>query len=241
MRERARWLIGGAVAVVVAAVAVAALGSGEEPAAKRAEAPAAACPEPRPGVITAGDRDGDQVALTFDDGPSAQTEEVMDALARRDAKATFFVLGREIPGREAILSRAVDDGHELGNHSTTHTPLPSTADIAETDELIVAATDRRPCVFRPPEGRYDGRLLAEVRERGMSTVTWDVDTADWASQAPAEIRDRALAGVQPGSIVLMHDGGGERAGTVRSISAVIDELHARGYELVTVSELLRGD
>ena len=236
-----RALVAVGVVAVAGIVAVAALGSGEEPGPREPELPVAACPEPDPGVATSGDRKGNEVALTFDDGPSATTPKVLRALERRDAKATFFVLGREIPGREGILRRAAEAGHQIGNHSTTHSPLPDEADIAAATGLITAATNRLPCVFRPPQGRYDEALVDRVRALGMTTVTWDVDTGDWATQTPAMIRDRVLAAVEPGSIVLMHDGGGERAGTARSISAVVDELRDRDYELVTVSDLLRGE
>jgi peptidoglycan/xylan/chitin deacetylase (PgdA/CDA1 family) len=179
------------------------------------------------------------VAVTFDDGPSAGTRAILRALRRHDAKATFFLVGREIPGREGIVRRAAREGHELGNHSTSHSALPSEADVANTSNLITRITGGPPCVFRPPAGRTSRLLIRDVHRLGMTTVTWDVDTGDWAFQLPAAIRDRALAGVRPGSIILMHDGGGERAGTARSLSAVIEGLRGRGYELVTVSELLR--
>ena len=201
-------------------------------------ASAAACPTPKQGVWRGSDAAVDAVAITFDDGPSAQTRAILRALRRHRAKATFFVVGREIPGREGVLRRAARDGHELGNHSTSHSALPSRADIATTSNLIARTTGHQPCVFRPPEGKTSGRLLRDVRRLGMTTVAWDVDSGDWASQQPAAIRDRALAGVREGSIVLMHDGGGERAGTARSVSAVIDGLRKQGSELVTVSEML---
>ena len=197
------------------------------------------CPTPKRDVWRGGDPAVHAVAITFDDGPSAQTRAILRALRRHRAKATFFLVGREIPGREAVLRRAAREGHELGNHSTTHSPLPSRADIATTSNLITRTTGRRPCVFRPPEGRTSRQLLRDVRRLGMTTVAWDVDSGDWASQLPAAIRGRALAGVREGSIILMHDGGGERAGTARAVSAVIDSLRKDGYQLVTVSELLR--
>jgi peptidoglycan-N-acetylglucosamine deacetylase len=238
---RGRIVVAAGTVLVVAMAAVAALGSGGGPVREAPERPVAACPEPRAGVVGFGDRAGDEVALTFDDGPGAITPGILDALARRDAQATFFVLGREIPRREGILRRAAAEGHQIGNHSTHHTVLPSAEELEATSGLITAATGRLPCVFRPPEGRYDDRLLRTARRLGMTTVTWDVDAADWSTQEPALIRDRVLAAAQPGSIILMHDGGGDRAGTARAIAAVIRELQRRGLELVTVSDLLRGD
>jgi peptidoglycan/xylan/chitin deacetylase (PgdA/CDA1 family) len=197
------------------------------------------CPTPKRDVWRGGDPADHAVAITFDDGPSAQTRAILRALRRNRAKATFFLVGREIPGREAVLRRASREGHELGNHSTTHSALPSKADIATTSNLIARTTGHRPCVFRPPEGKTSHQLLRDVRQLGMTTVAWDVDSGDWASQLPAAIRGRALATVRDGSIILMHDGGGERAGTARALSAVIDSLRKDGYQLGTVSELLR--
>jgi len=223
---------------MVATAAV--LAANEHP--PRADGPGAeptACPASADGVVSSGNRGEREVAITFDDGPSDETRDFLGALERRGAPATFFVVGREIPGREDVLREAVAAGHEIANHSTSHMPLPSGTDVAETSELIERATGRAPCAFRPPEGRYSDRLLADARRLGMSVVTWDVDPEDWLSQDPAGIRERALAAVQPGSIVLMHDGGGDRTGTERSLSALIDALRARDYELVTVSELLR--
>ena len=200
---------------------------------------APACPTPKRGVWRGSDAAVRAVAITFDDGPSAQTRAILRALRRHDAKATFFLIGRQIPDRERVLRRAAREGHELGNHSTTHSALPGKADIATTSNLITRTTGRPPCVFRPPGGKTSPPLLRDVRRLSMTTVAWDVDTGDWASQLPAAIRDRALAGVRQGSIILMHDGGGDRAGTAHSVSAVIEGLRRRGYELVTVSEMLR--
>lgn len=230
-------------ALVAFAAGAALGGSGEEavvsaPAPVGVEGASAICPPPSRGLITRGP-DGDRaVALTFDDGPGPQTRSVLRALRRHDARATFFFLGREIPTRPAMLRRAVRDGHELGNHSTSHDELPEATDIGATSELIERVSGERPCVFRPPDGRTSGRVLRDARGLGMSTVTWSVDPADWASQDPAGIRDRVLAAAEPGAIILMHDGGGDRTGTARAVSSVIDGLRDRGYRLVTVSELL---
>jgi peptidoglycan/xylan/chitin deacetylase (PgdA/CDA1 family) len=136
-----------------------------------------------------------------------------------------------------VLREAVRQGNELGNHSTSHTALPDRGDIGETSRLIERATGTVPCLFRPPNGDTSPELLRDVRRLGMSTIAWDVDTGDWADQSPADIRARVMATVHPGSIILLHDGGGDRSGTARAVSGVIDDLHSRDYRIVTVSRL----
>jgi peptidoglycan/xylan/chitin deacetylase (PgdA/CDA1 family) len=196
-----------------------------------------ACPRPRRGVWTGGKPDARKVALTFDDGPSAQTDTILRALRRHHAHATFFLIGQQIPGHRSVLRRAVRDGNELGNHSTSHTSLPGYEDIRKTSRTIKRATGAPPCLFRPPLGDTSDRLLRDVRKLGMTTTAWDVDTGDWADQSPFDIRARALANVHPGAIILMHDGGGDRSGTARAVSGVVHGLRAHGYSVVTVSEL----
>lgn len=192
------------------------------------------------GLVSEGPKAGRRVAITFDDGPSDHTERVLRALRRSDAKATFFVVGREIPGREEVLRRIVDEGHEIGNHSVLHDPLPTARELRAANRLIERAAGFRPCHFRPPGGRWDDRLVTRAARLGMTTVTWSVETRDWADQSPAAIRASVLEATEAGSIVLMHDGGGDRSGTARVASRVIAELTRRGYELVTVTELLGG-
>jgi len=186
---------------------------------------------------TAPDR---RVALTFDDGPSSYSPEVLRALRRHGAHATFFVIGDRILGNEALLERMVADGHEIGNHSMVHAPSPDSADLADSQRLIEDVSGFRPCHFRPPGGQVDDALIARARALEMATVTWSVDTGDWANQDPAAILAGVLASVEPGSIILLHDGGGDRSGTASVTPQLIDQLRERGFELVTVTELFGG-
>lgn len=198
------------------------------------------CPKPRKGVWVGAKTHGRKlVALSFDDGPSTATPAILDALSRHRAHATFFVIGEELRGQRDLLRQAVERGNEIGNHSTTHTALPRRSDVARTSDLIERATGRPPCLFRPPEGLTDARLLRNVHGLGMTTIGWDVDTEDWKDQSPADIEARALGSVHPGSIILLHDGGGARQGTAESVAGIVKELHSRGYRVVTVSELFR--
>ncbi|HEX7245783.1 MAG TPA: polysaccharide deacetylase family protein [Solirubrobacterales bacterium] len=190
------------------------------------------------GLVTNGPRNRKAVALTFDDGPSDYTPGFLDVLRRERVHGTFFEIGQEIGGREATLRRILREGDEIGNHTTHHTEYPDYASIAPTTSLIESATHFRPCLFRPPGGAVDSSVIAAAAADGMRTVTWDVDPADWTSPGSAAVYSRVVDAVQPGSIVLMHDGGGDRSGTLAALPRIIDTLRARGYRFATVTELL---
>lgn len=238
--QRRRRLLAAGGAAVLGLGLIAWLGEPEPPATD--EAPARiGCRPGVDGLATRGEAVGKRVALTFDDGPSAYTPRVLRALRRHEAHATFFVIGSQIEGREEVLRRMVRDGHEIGNHSMLHSPGPSAADLSDASRLIEDATGFRPCHFRPPEGQLDDALMTRARDLGMTAVLWSIDTGDWASQEPDAILSRALTAVEPGSIVLLHDGGGDRSGTAAIASELIDELRERDFELVTVTDLLGGE
>jgi peptidoglycan-N-acetylglucosamine deacetylase len=187
-----------------------------------------------------------EIALTFDDGPGPHTADILDVLDASGAEASFFVVGTHVPGREDLLRRMVATGHELGNHSMTHTDLagrPVTAyrEIRTTNTLLSRLTGRTPRIFRAPYGTVSRGLVAATRLAGLTTVAWDVDSGDWASPGEAAITEAVLRAVRGGSIVLMHDGRGPRAQTLAALPTIVDELTKRGYRLVTTSRVLRGD
>lgn len=191
-------------------------------------------------LYTRGSDRGKQVALTFDDGPSLYTDDVLRILKDTKVTATFFQLGSEV-ARYPDKTRAVlAAGHELANHSTNHLSFPSASDIAHTSHLIQKVAGYKPCDFRPPGGAVNSTVIASAAASGMSTINWDVDTNDWQLPGSSTITSRVLGGVRPGSIVLMHDGGGPRGGTVDSLRASIRGLKKRGYKFVTVSDILGG-
>ncbi len=192
------------------------------------------------GLVTNGPRDRKLLALTFDDGPGDYTPAFLDVLRQKHVHGTFFEIGQEVPGREQILRRVLAEGNEIGNHTTHHGSYPGYADLATTSGLIRAATHFQPCLFRPPGGALDSAVLVAAGEAGMRTVTWDVDPADWTNPGSGAVYSRVVGAVQPGSIVLMHDGGGNRSGTLAALPAIIDTLRARGYRFATVTELLGG-
>ena len=191
------------------------------------------------------------VALTFDDGPGDWTETILDLLGTHGARATLFVLGGSIEGREDVLNRAAGSGHELGNHTWSHRhPAELTDDelrgeLVRTGRRIEEVAHVRPRLVRPPYGE-DAERVARVAGslRLGPTVLWSVDPLDW-QEPPAEvIVERTLAGVGPGAIVDLHDGfsaGRERGAepsTVEALRVLLPTLAERGLACVTVSRLL---
>jgi peptidoglycan-N-acetylglucosamine deacetylase len=199
---------------------------------------AVGCAGGAPVLDTNGPRDRRVVALTFDDGPSAYTPEFLDVLRSKHVEATFFEIGQEMPGREQTMRRILRQGSEIGNHTMHHAAFPGFAEIAGASSLVESATHFRPCLFRPPGGGVDSAVIDAAAALGMRTVTWDVDPSDWSNPGSGAVYGRVVEAVRPGSIVVMHDGGGDRGGTLAALPSIVDTLRGRGYRFATVSELL---
>jgi peptidoglycan/xylan/chitin deacetylase (PgdA/CDA1 family) len=192
------------------------------------------------GLVTSGPRDRRVVALTFDDGPSDYTDDFLSVLREKEVSATFFEVGQVMPGREDEMRQILAQGSEIGDHTMDHVEFPGYAQIAGAAERIAAYTHFRPCLFRPPGGGVDAGIIASAGSLGMRTVTWDVDPRDWSTPGTGAIYANVVGHVQPGSIVLMHDGGGPRSETLAALPQIIDTLRGRGYRFATVTELLGG-
>jgi peptidoglycan/xylan/chitin deacetylase (PgdA/CDA1 family) len=164
-------------------------------------------------------------------------------LERARAKATFFVIGANVGARyRATLLRALRDGNALGDHTFTHPYLTRSGrvrgELQQTIAAIRGLTGYTPCVFRPPYGAYDSSVLSVARSLSLATITWNVDPRDWALPGSGAIERQVLAQVQPGSIIVSHDGGGPRGETLAAYPSIIARLRARGYRFVTIPELL---
>ncbi len=186
-----------------------------------------------------------EVALTFDDGPNPPyTGQILGILARYQVPATFFCVGLQASAHPADIARMAAAGHGLGNHTWSHPFLPdlSRAQLAEqldrTDEAVTRAAGGGPGLFRPPYGSRSADVLRWLGERGTPVVLWDVDPSDWARPGAALIAGRVLLHTRPGSIILMHDGGGDRSPTVAALALVIEGLLDRGFRFTRADQLL---
>lgn len=176
------------------------------------------------------------VYLTFDDGPGPNTQDVLDVLKANDVKATFFIIGKMIRTREADLKRVYDEGHVTGNHTWDHANLAQMNGAQVDRQLNRSAREigskMGPCM-RPPYGALDGEARRLSVSYGMTPVLWTRDTNDWNKASEAAIAN-VLKGIQPGDVVLMHDGGGDRSNTVNALREVLPKLKEKGYKFDTV-------
>lgn len=183
------------------------------------------------------------VAMTFDDGPHPQnTPRLLDMLRRRNIRATFYVIGSNVDRYPHIARRIVAEGHEIGNHTYTHRKLTTLSasevrkEMQRTQDAIIRATGVKPRTMRPPYGalRTDQRV-AVMRDFGYPTILWSVDPRDWQRPGPSVVTSRILAGAGNGAIILAHD---LHAPTVTAMPSSFDGILSRGYQFVTVSQLL---
>jgi peptidoglycan-N-acetylglucosamine deacetylase len=183
------------------------------------------------------------VAIGFDDGPDPDTPEFVRMLERSHARATFFMIGRQVTAtyRETMLHE-LRAGDALGDHTFTHPDMTRTSDprgqLERTRAVIRALTGYTPCVFRPPYGDVDPAVIRIASSLNLATVGWNVDPSDYAQPGTGAIVKRVLAQVRPGSIIISHDGGGPRRETLAAYPRIIAALHRRGYRVVTIPELL---
>lgn len=179
------------------------------------------------------------VALTFDDGPNVlYTERLLDGLAERDIKATFFLIGKNAEAHPEIVSRIAQEGHLIGNHTYSHLKLTAGNEAAfqeelnRTGEIIREITGSAPVFCRPPFGVWDTRYEESL---GIIPVLWDVDPRDWCTFDTQTVANRILADCHDSAIILLHD---EYETSVEAALLVIDELQRQGYRFVTVDKIL---
>lgn len=177
------------------------------------------------------------VALTFDDGPSIYTDEILDTLKKYNSNASFFVLGNKIDAHSDTIIKMYQNGNEIGNHSYNHrwlTKLSKTEQIEQinkTQELIKKYTGFTPIYLRPTYGSVNSSLRNNIN---LDIVLWNVDTKDWKNKDVNKIVDNALKDVKDGSIILMHD---TYQRTSEAVKIIVPKLIEDGYQLVTISEL----
>ncbi|MCK5147443.1 polysaccharide deacetylase family protein [bacterium] len=154
-----------------------------------------------------------EIYFTFDDGPHPEyTPAVLDVLKINEIKATFFLRGTRISGNEAIVRRIADEGHVIGNHAWSHTPLWFKSnntirnEIETTAEAVKVITGRRTILFRPPYGRFDSRFKCILRETSHKMVLWSLLAYDWTADHPGQVMHTVKRHLHPGAIMTFHDG-----------------------------------
>lgn len=180
------------------------------------------------------------VALTIDDGPSAiYTHQVLKLLAKYRITAMFSMIGIEVSQLPSVARDVIQAGHEIANHTWRHLdlgPLGSSAVTSEMDRATAAihhATGVVPARFRAPYGIWSKTVLRHCAETGMTPVDWSVDPRDWARPGVSSIVRNIMRTTHGGSIILEHDGGGDRSQTVAALKIVIPRLLDAGYHFVT--------
>jgi len=189
--------------------------------------------------------EGKKIALTFDDGPwPAQTERVLDVLKAEGVPATFFMVGLRVKQSPRIARRVAREGHAIGNHTYRHVDVGESSaekvsrELSGTSGVIIKTTGVVPRWFRPPGGGIDDRAYTEAAKQGLDTVLWTVDPRDWVrGQNAAAIEKAVVSATRPGSVILLHDGGGDRSQTIAALPKIIRRLKALGYEFVLLDDL----
>ncbi len=201
--------------------------------------------------IYRGDAEKRQIALTFDDGPTLSTPALLEVLSEHNVKATFFMCGRNVRRFPEIARDVVTAGHDLGNHTESHSYLHFRSseqiyrELAMAQQSIRTVTGCRPRWFRPPYGvRWFG-LRGAQRRLGLTGVTWTVIGRDW-KWSSTRIARLMLSKAENGTIFCLHDGRGTAPSpdirqTIEAVELVVPRLKAEGYEFVTLTEMLNRD
>lgn len=188
------------------------------------------------------------VALTFDDGPSVPyTEQLLQLLEAKRVKATFFLIGQQVMLQPALAKKIIKDGHEVGGHSNDWKSLAfrrrktveSKLDKMDAAFAEIGITNN--ALFRPPGGLLSPGQGTIFKERELQIIGADVVVGDWKKVDAQTLLNRVLAKVRPGSIIVLHDGGGDRSSTIEAVPMIIDALRKEGYSLVTVGGLLKAE
>ncbi|MGG1267143.1 polysaccharide deacetylase family protein [Brevibacillus laterosporus] len=187
------------------------------------------------------------IALTFDDGPNeSYTPQILELLEKYGVKSTFFTVGTRVQKNPKLAKQMVQQHHELANHTLTHPDMRRLSrqriktELESAQSIIQKTTGVVPTLFRPPGGSYNEKIVAAAKDMGYLVVmwSWHQDTKDWTNPGVQKIVNKVLRNVRNGDIILFHDHGGNRQQTVDALKIILPELKKRGYEMITVSELI---
>ena len=207
------------------------------------------CVPSGPDWVFTGPRNVHDIALTFDDGPWWEPPSVdfVNELTRLHVPATFFEIGEHIPTYDphgTVEREMLADGDMIGDHTWSHPDLEGLSASGQREEISEAAaeikkvTGFQPCLFRAPDGAVNSSVLSEARSLGMTTIQWDIDPRDWALPGESEIISNVLDNAHNGGIIEEHFGGGPRFETLDALPAEVAGLRARGYQFVTLTQML---
>jgi len=198
-------------------------------------------------AVRSGGSHGNEIALTFDDGPGPYTQRLVATLDRLGVRATFFAIGSQEQYFSAGTIAEIKSADVIGDHTETHPMMASLSAHDQYEELfdqmaqIEVLGGRRPRLFRPPYGSFNATTFLELHHLHLLMILWSVDTSDYTLPGVSTIVHTALAGAKPGAIILMHDGGGNREETIAALPAIVKGLRKRGLRPVTIPQLLMDD
>jgi peptidoglycan/xylan/chitin deacetylase (PgdA/CDA1 family) len=198
-------------------------------------------------AVTSGGLKGNELALTFDDGPGPYTQQLVATLDKLHVHATFFAIGDQERYFSEGTVAEIKSADVIGDHTETHPMMATLSAQEQYEELdeqmlqIEAVGGSRPRLFRPPYGSFDATTFKELRRLHLLMILWSTDTSDYTLPGVRAIVHSALAGAKPGAIILMHDGGGNREQTIAALPAIVAGLRKRGLRPVTVPQLLEDD
>jgi peptidoglycan/xylan/chitin deacetylase (PgdA/CDA1 family) len=183
------------------------------------------------------------VALTFDDGPSpTYTPQILQILVNNRVPASFQIVGQNGAAYQSILRQEAADGMVLANHTWTHTNLATLPpsqwgyQVDQTDSLLQSITGSAVACLRPPYGYTNSAVVAQLGQRVLAELMWDIDPSDYTTPGASVIAQRVLSALHPGAIIILHDGGGNRSQTVAALPSIIAGIDAAGYQIVPVCQ-----
>jgi peptidoglycan/xylan/chitin deacetylase (PgdA/CDA1 family) len=195
-------------------------------------------------MVISGSSNKKMVALTFDDGPDAKiTPKVLDVLKQNDVKGNFFFIGEKVGQNKDVVKRAFSDGNLVLSHSFNHPDLSTKSEadidkqIKDTENAIFNVIGKKPALIRPPYGETNDAVLKEASRNDLRIIIWSIDTLDWSQREKDNITKNVLDNVRPGEIILMHSNEDKKV-TLEALPDIISGLKAKGYSIVTLSEML---
>ena len=194
-------------------------------------------------IVCSADTNDKEIAITFDDGPAINyTPQILDVLKQENIKATFFCIGNRIAGNEHILKQIADQGHIIGNHSSSHhlwfDMFPAQKmleDLKQMDDEMEKVIGHKPKLFRPPYGVTNPNLKKAIINGGYTPVGWNVRSLDTVIKDENRLLEKVSQGIKPGAVFLFHD---TCASTLNMLPAFIQEVKNRGYKIVPLDKLL---